>query len=108
MVPDIVNLALVVAYVLLLGVVAVRYRRGAIDRTRLTMYLGLCLTWLAYGLLQITQEGIVETGTPLNYALDGLALVCLVAGLFLMYRWWRERGRTEKRVSDGESTDRAT
>lgn len=91
MVPDIVNVAIVVAYVLLLGVVTVRYRRGSIDRTRLTMYLGVCLTWLSYGLLQVTQEGIVEPGTLLNAALDGLALVCLVVGLFLVYRWWRTR-----------------
>ncbi|WP_459192650.1 hypothetical protein [Halosimplex sp. J119] len=95
MVPDIVNIALVVAYALLLGLVTVRYQRGSIDRTQLTMYLGLCLTWLAYGLLQVTQEGIVETGTPLNAALDGLALVCLIAGLVLTYRWWRERDGTE-------------
>ncbi|WP_123538856.1 hypothetical protein [Halosimplex salinum] len=91
MVPPVVNVALVVAYALLLGVVALRYRRGSITRSQLTMSLGVCLTWLSYGLLQVTQEGIVETGTPLNAVLDGLALVCLVAGLFLMYRWWRTR-----------------
>lgn len=95
MVSDILNLAIVVAYVLLLGVVAVRYQRGAIDRTQLAMYLGMCLTWLAYGLLQVTQEGIVETDTSLNAALDGLAIVCLIAGLFLMYRWWRGRDSAE-------------
>ena len=108
MVPPVANVAIVVAYLFLLGLTAVRYRRESITRTQLTMYLGLCLTWLSYGLLQVTQDGIVETGTPLNAALDGLALVCLIAGLFLMYRWRRERNRSGEAVSGGDSTDRAT
>ncbi|WP_436927450.1 hypothetical protein [Halosimplex amylolyticum] len=95
MVPAVVNLALVVAYALLLGLLAVRYRRGTVGREKFAFLVGVCLTWLSYGLLQITQEGPVPTGTTLNYALDGLAVVCLLAGLSLMYRWWRKRDGTE-------------
>lgn len=108
MAPDIVTIGFVVAYVFLLGLVAVRYRRGSITPTQLPLYLGTCFTWLAYGLLQVTQNDIVEMGTPLTAALDGLALVCLVVGLFLMYRWWSERDRAEEATPESESADRAT
>ncbi|WP_415380980.1 hypothetical protein [Halosimplex sp. TS25] len=108
MVPPVVNLAFVVAYALLLALLAVRYRRGANDRKRLTLLTGVCLTWLSYGLLQISQEGPIPTSTTLNYAFDGIAIVCLFAGLFLMYRWWRDRGRSEESAPDGESADRST
>jgi len=91
MVPDVLGMALVPAYLLLLGLVVFRYRRGKLQPPRLFMYLGMCLTWLAYGLLQVTQEGPIPTGTPLNYALDGLSVVVLLVGLYLFYRWWRER-----------------
>jgi len=91
MVLDLLGMALVPAYLLLLGLVLLRYRRGTLKPPRLFMYPGMCLTWLAYGLLQITQEGPVPTGTPLNYVLDGLSVAVLLAGLSLFYRWWRER-----------------
>ena len=91
MVLDLLGMALVPAYLLLLGLVALRYRRGTLQPPRLFMYLGMCLTWLSYGLLQVTQEGPVPTGTPLNYVLDGLSVVVLLGGLSLFYRWCRER-----------------
>jgi len=89
MVPEIVDDALVVAYLLLIGVLAVRYRRGEITRRKLPIYLGMCLTWLAYGLLQVTQAGAIPTGTALNDVLDALAVVLLLAGIYLLYRGWR-------------------
>jgi|GEM_PF-1302367 len=96
MVPQIVDYALVVAYLLLMGLLAVRYRRGEIPDRKLRIYVGMCLTWLAYGLLQITQDGPIPTGTTLNYGLDGLAIAALVAGIYLLYRGWRsDRGDSE-------------
>lgn len=92
MVPDVVNLGFVAAYLFLLVLLAVRYRRGSVSGERLLLALGACLTWLAYGLLQITQDGLIPTGTPLDYALDALAVITLPAGLFLLYRWWATRG----------------
>jgi len=89
MVPEIGDSALVVAYLLLLGLLAVGYRRGEIAGRKLRIYVGMCLTWLAYGLLQVTQDGPVPTGTPLNYGLDAVALLSLVVGIALMYRGWR-------------------
>jgi len=80
---------LVVANVLLVGVLAVQYRRGAIRERKLRLTLASCLTWLAYGLLQVTQDGPIPTGTPLNYGLDAVAVCALVAGIYLLYRGWR-------------------
>ncbi|ELZ22692.1 hypothetical protein C475_16361 [Halosimplex carlsbadense 2-9-1] len=89
MVPEIVDYGLVAAYLLLMGLLAVRYRRGEIADRKLTLYVGMCLTWLAYGLLQVTQDGPIPTGTTLNDGLDALAVVLLVAGIYLLYRGWR-------------------
>lgn len=97
MVPEIVDFGLLGAYLLLLGLVAVQFYRGAIASHRLSLLLGMCCTWLSYSLLQVTQGGPIATGTPLNYALDGLAVLSLVAGLYGLYRWWRHR--------DGETND---
>jgi hypothetical protein len=97
MVPDTVTLGLFAAHVVLLGLVGVQYRRGAIERERVPLLLGTAFTWLSYGLLQVTGEDIVPAGTTANDALNGLAAVLLVAGLSLLYRWWRDRG------DDGEA-----
>ena len=91
MVPDIVDYGLVVAYLLLLAAVAVRYRRGDLGGEKPLGYAAMCLTWLSYGLLQVSRDGRVAAGRPLNYAFDGLAIVLLVAGLGLMVKWWRWR-----------------
>ncbi|QPV63387.1 hypothetical protein I7X12_01765 [Halosimplex litoreum] len=102
MVPEMADYALVVAYLLLIGVFAVRYRRGEISGRELPIYLGMCLTWLAYGLLQVTQDGPVPTGTTLNYGLDAFAVVLLVAGIYLLYRGWRhDTGEVESEVANG-------
>ncbi|QLH82694.1 hypothetical protein [Halosimplex pelagicum] len=102
MVPEIVDYALVVAYLLLVGVLAVRYRRGEIAGRKLPIYLGMCLTWLAYGLLQVAGDGPVPTGTTLNDGLDALAVVLLVAGIYLLYRGWRHGGDgTESSAASG-------
>jgi protein-S-isoprenylcysteine O-methyltransferase Ste14 len=102
MVPEIVDYALVVAYLLLIGVFAVRYRRGAVSERKSRLYVGMCLTWLAYGLLQVTQDGPVPTGTTLNYALDAVALLSLVVGIWLLYRAWRDGDeRTESAAPSG-------
>lgn len=87
------NVAFVAAYLLLLGLFAARYRRGDLDRERFLPLVGMGLTWLAYGLLQLSDEGPIRTGTPANYLVDGLSVACLLAGGYLLYRWWRdERG----------------
>lgn len=94
MVPDALGVALVPAYLLLLALIAVQYRRGKTSSTRAMLLAGVSLTWLSYGLLQVTQDGLVPTGTVLNYALDGLAVLLLVAGLAAMYRGWRGESET--------------
>ena len=91
MVPGLFNLAIGGSYLLLLGLVAIQYYRGKIASQRLPMLLGTCSMWLSYFILQITQNGLVPTGTPLNYILDGVAIVLLVAGIYSLYWWWRHR-----------------
>jgi hypothetical protein len=44
MVPDIADYGLVVAYLLLLAAVAVRYRRGGLGGEKLLGYAAMCLT----------------------------------------------------------------
>ena len=83
--------ALVAAYLLVLGGVAVQYRRGAIPRDRLLVLVGACITWLAYGLLRLTRAGPFPAGSAANTALNALAVVILVAGLYALSRWWRGR-----------------
>lgn len=102
MVPEIVDSALVVAYLLLIGALAVRYRRGEVSDRKLPIYLGMCLTWLAYGLLQVTQDGPIPTGTTLNDGLGAVAIVLLVAGIYLLYRGWRhDTSEVESEVANG-------
>ncbi|ELZ91117.1 hypothetical protein [Haloferax sulfurifontis] len=91
---DLGGLPLLVAYLLLLAGTAVQYRREKLSGTRAVLLVGMCLTWLSYALLQVTQGGVVPTGTPLNYALDALAVVVLVAGVAAMAWWWRTRDET--------------
>ncbi|WP_053947525.1 hypothetical protein [Halolamina sediminis] len=83
--------AIVVAYLLILVGIAVQYRRGALPRDRLLVLVGASLTWLSYGVLQLTQDGPISTGTGLNYVVDGAAVLLLIAGLYALYRWSRER-----------------
>lgn len=102
MVPEIVDVGLIVAYLALLAFAVLQYYRGTIPQSRLTMLVGLCFTWLAYGLLQLTDSGPLPTETPLNYALDGFSVVLLVAGLYLLYRWYRNRnGADDDPTPDG-------
>ncbi|WP_424006406.1 hypothetical protein [Haloferax denitrificans] len=91
---DLGGLPLLVAYLLLLAGVGVQYRRGALPAKRAVLLVGMCLTWLSYALLQVTQGGAVPTGTSLNYALDALAVVVLVVGVGAMGWWWRARDET--------------
>ncbi|MGB9956012.1 hypothetical protein ACOZ4B_06435 [Haloferax prahovense] len=88
---DLGGVPLLVAYLLLLTGTAVQYRRGKLSATRAVLLVGMCLTWLSYALLQVTQSGTVPTGTPLNYVLDALAVVVLVVGVAAMVWWWRAR-----------------
>lgn len=85
------ELGLTVAWLLIAGLVAVQYRRGALPRRRVLLLAGTSATWLSYGLLQLTDDGPLATGTPWNDALDGLAAVLLLAGLASLYRWWTTR-----------------
>ena len=102
MVSEAADIALFGAYLVLLAAVAVQYYRGAIPRQRLTMLVGLCCTWLAYGLLQLTDGGPLPSAGPLNLAFDGLSIVLLVVGLFLLYRWYRSRESGEKAPETGD------
>ena len=85
------DIALVGVYLLLLCGVVVGYRRGRIPSRRLPLLLGMCAVWLSYGVGQLSSGGPVDTGTGLNYALDGFAVVLLVAGCYGLYWWWRHR-----------------
>jgi hypothetical protein len=91
MVPDIIDISLVAGYLLILGLAVIRYRYGELSSQRVLLFIGMSLTWLSYGLGQLTQAGPISTGTPLNYALDGLSVLLLLSGLYAMYRWWRVR-----------------
>jgi hypothetical protein len=91
MVSNILDISLVVGYLLILGLAAVRYHRGKLSSQRISLFVGMSFTWLSYAVLQLTQGGPISTGTPLNYALDGLSVVLLLSGLYAMYRWWRSR-----------------
>ncbi|MFB6141421.1 MAG: hypothetical protein ABEJ26_13420 [Halosimplex sp.] len=102
MIADALSLALGPAYLLLLALVGLRYRRGEIGGGKLRFYVGSSLTWLAYGLVQLTREGPIPTGTTLNDGLGGLSLLCLVAGVYLTYRGWRDGDEGSK--ADGSST----
>lgn len=87
MVPDSLDLGLVGLYLLLVVLTAVQYHRGRIARERLPLLLGLSLTWLAYGLLQLPETDYVAVEPPASYAFDGLAIGVLLAGLYGLY-WW--------------------
>jgi hypothetical protein len=89
MVPDAVDLGLTGLYALLVVLTAVQYRRGRIARERLPLLFGLCLSWLAYGLMQLPETNLVAIGPPGSYALDGVAIGLLLAGLYGLYWWWR-------------------
>jgi hypothetical protein len=54
-VPDIVNLGFVVAYLVLLVVIGFQYRRGELSRRRHGLLLGMSSTWLSFGLMQLSQ-----------------------------------------------------
>ncbi|WP_436930319.1 hypothetical protein [Halosimplex halobium] len=101
MVPEIVDCALVVAYLLLLGLLAVRYRRGEIAGRKLAISVGMCLTWLAYGLLQVSDAASVPDGTALYFGLVGIALLCLVAGIYVTYRGWRRGDDADADAASG-------
>ena len=94
MVSGLFTLGLGGFYILLLSLITVQYVRGRIAFRQLPPLLGMCATWLAYSLLQVTQEGPVATGTPLNHVLDGVAIVLLVGGIYSIYWWWRHHDHT--------------
>jgi hypothetical protein len=102
MVSDIIDISLVVGYLLILGLAAARYRYGKLSFQRVLLFIGISLTWLSYGVGQLTQAGPISTGTPLNYALDGLSVLLLLSGLYVMYRWWRVR---DNETESGSTTD---
>jgi len=85
--PPAVDAALLAAWLAILGVTAVRYRRGGLSGRRLLLFGGAALAWTAYSVLQVTETSLV--GDPLASAVDGGALVVLLAGLYALYRGWR-------------------
>ncbi|MFC7202253.1 hypothetical protein ACFQJC_01895 [Haloferax namakaokahaiae] len=91
MLPVDFDIALLVFYVALLGVIGVQYARGALPLERVVLLVSMCATWLAYSLLQVSQDGLVATGTMLNSVLDGFSVVLLLGGLYGLYWWWRNR-----------------
>lgn len=91
MVADAPGVAFVVVALFVLAGLAAGSRRGTVPRDRLLLFAGVCLTWLANGLVQVSQDGPVRAGTPSDSALDALAVVVLTAGVVLLYRWVRDR-----------------
>jgi len=61
MVPGLVAVGFVVAYLLLLGLLGVRYRSGAIEFERLLSLFGVSLLGLSFGLVQVTQDGPIPS-----------------------------------------------
>ena len=88
MVSDSINIGLIVAYLVILGLTTFRYYRRKLSFRRLLLFIGMSFIWLSHLLLQLTQGGPIPTGTPLNHTLDGLSVVILLTGLYAMYRWW--------------------
>jgi zinc transporter ZupT len=84
------DVALLVAYTLLVVGIAVQYRRGALDRQRLTLLIGLSFTWLAYALVGVSGAAVV--GTVLNVVAAGLVVVGVVT-LVVGLRRYRDADR---------------
>ncbi|WP_439028285.1 hypothetical protein [Haloarchaeobius sp. DT45] len=100
---ELANIGLLVAYASLLAVFLLQYRRGDLSGSRLFFLVGMCLSWLAYSVLQLTGEGRFANDTVLNYVLDGFSAVLLVGGLYALYRGWRARGSDGGENGDGEN-----
>jgi uncharacterized membrane protein len=83
----VVDTALLVAWLAILAVVVVRYRRGGLTDRRLLLLGGAGCAWSAYSLLQLTEAGPVTA--PLESVLVGGAVLLLVAGSYALYRGWR-------------------
>ncbi|UVE50352.1 hypothetical protein KU306_00110 [Haloferax larsenii] len=88
MIPEIVDEWLLVAYATLLVFTLVQYFRDEMAFERTVLLVSMCLTWLSYELLQVS-DGIAANGAPLHYALEGFALVLLAGGLYGLYWYWR-------------------
>jgi hypothetical protein len=48
MVSNVVDIGLVAAYLLILGLAGVRYRRGKLSSQRVSLFVGMSFTWLSY------------------------------------------------------------
>jgi hypothetical protein len=82
------DVALLTAYALLVVGIAVQYRRGALDRRRLTLLVGLSFTWLAYALVGVSDVALVPAGVGL--ALHVVAAGLVVAGVGALVVGWRQ------------------
>jgi len=79
--------ALAIAWTVVLGVVALRYRSGATSRERFYLTLSMGSFWLAYSLLQLSTatEGAIEIAVVV------LSLGLFTAGVGAGVRWRRIR-----------------
>lgn len=85
--PASVDAALLVAWLAILVAGVVRYRRGGLSYRKLLLVGGASCTWAAYSLLQLTEARLVTD--PLEYVVEGAAVLLLVVGLYTLYRGWR-------------------
>ncbi|WP_396612041.1 hypothetical protein ACH9L7_01805 [Haloferax sp. S1W] len=96
MIPDIADAWLLSAYVSLFVFSLVQYYRDKVPFQRAILLCSMCLTWISYELIQVAQDGLIPDGTPLNYAVEGLGIAVLVAGLYGLYWSWRHRDETRE------------
>ncbi|WP_254838796.1 hypothetical protein [Natronomonas marina] len=81
---------LTVAWLLILGATADRYRRGTLAGPKAALMAASAAFWLGFGLLQVSTavEGAAEL------VVVGVAAGCFLAGVAAGYRWWTTRDVT--------------
>lgn len=82
------------------GILAIQYRRGKSSTQQTLIFGGASFIWLSYGMLKLTEDGPISTGTPLNYVLDGFSVILLLIGFYAVYRGWRSRSRETESESN--------
>ncbi|NIB99790.1 hypothetical protein [Halobacterium sp. R2-5] len=78
---------LTIAWLLVLFVVAWRYRFGSLPSARAFVLVAAALAWLAFSLLQLADL----LSPPYDDALGAVSGITLLVGAWFALRWWRTR-----------------